>query len=153
AEREVGMSADRVSKCRLEDSFRGIRSQSLRAYVPEVPTDSRDEFPEAVQPRLAPVDHLFEDGLPELLMVRGEAMLHLDLDRRRADVPDAFEEQVEVRHVEIDHLAEGTGLVVEIDLEPQMGRPEAILEDRKSTRLNSSHQIISYAVFCLKKKK
>src|SRR5258708_25625399 len=25
--------------------------------------------------------------------------------------------------------------------------------DRKSTRLNSSHQIISYAVFCLKKKK
>src|SRR5438552_15744947 len=27
--------------------------------------------------------------------------------------------------------------------------PEA---DRKSTRLNSSHQIISYAVFCLKKK-
>src|SRR5574344_2281398 len=29
----------------------------------------------------------------------------------------------------------------------------AYLEDRKSTRLNSSHQIISYAVFCLKKKK
>src|SRR5438552_12892800 len=26
-------------------------------------------------------------------------------------------------------------------------------EDRKSIRLNSSHQIISYAVFCLKKKK
>src|SRR5258708_11932374 len=28
-----------------------------------------------------------------------------------------------------------------------------IRSDRKSTRLNSSHQIISYAVFCLKKKK
>src|SRR3990170_5446784 len=27
------------------------------------------------------------------------------------------------------------------------------VRDRKSTRLNSSHQIISYAVFCLKKKK
>src|SRR5258708_25225409 len=27
------------------------------------------------------------------------------------------------------------------------------IADRKSTRLNSSHQIISYAVFCLKKKK
>src|SRR5438552_14216347 len=26
-------------------------------------------------------------------------------------------------------------------------------QDRKSTRLNSSHQMISYAVFCLKKKK
>src|SRR5215216_843673 len=29
----------------------------------------------------------------------------------------------------------------------------AVAQDRKSTRLNSSHQIISYAVFCLKKKK
>src|SRR5258708_11486716 len=31
-------------------------------------------------------------------------------------------------------------------------RPPGGREDRKSTRLNSSHQIISYAVFCLKKK-
>src|SRR2546426_3687692 len=29
----------------------------------------------------------------------------------------------------------------------------ATSEDRKSTRLNSSHLVISYAVFCLKKKK
>src|SRR2546426_3129570 len=42
---------------------------------------------------------------------------------------------------------------------PQVGAVlEAILEsqglvDRKSTRLNSSHLVISYAVFCLKKKK
>src|SRR5260221_6435940 len=28
-----------------------------------------------------------------------------------------------------------------------------IIRDRKSTRLNSSHTVISYAVFCLKKKK
>ena len=33
------------------------------------------------------------------------------------------------------------------------GSAPAIYTDRKSTRLNSSHQIISYAVFCLKKKK
>src|SRR5207244_12295463 len=33
------------------------------------------------------------------------------------------------------------------------GSPARGLRDRKSTRLNSSHQIISYAVFCLKKKK
>src|SRR5258708_15366528 len=31
--------------------------------------------------------------------------------------------------------------------------PAGRIQDRKSTRLNSSHQIISYAVFCLKKKK
>ena len=30
---------------------------------------------------------------------------------------------------------------------------QIVTGDRKSTRLNSSHQIISYAVFCLKKKK
>src|SRR5256885_8548486 len=29
---------------------------------------------------------------------------------------------------------------------------EGVPEDRKSTRLNSSHLVISYAVFCLKKK-
>src|SRR5258708_21337377 len=37
---------------------------------------------------------------------------------------------------------------------PQNGVTISATEaDRKSTRLNSSHQIISYAVFCLKKKK
>src|SRR5256885_11175812 len=49
----------------------------------------------------------------------------------------------------------------------ELGRPEvgphrvgeiqlcvrALPQDRKSTRLNSSHLVISYAVFCLKKKK
>src|SRR5687768_17993260 len=33
------------------------------------------------------------------------------------------------------------------------GNLERVLSDRKSTRLNSSHGYISYAVFCLKKKK
>src|SRR5215204_6781968 len=33
------------------------------------------------------------------------------------------------------------------------GSPQAQARDRKSTRLNSSHTVISYAVFCLKKKK
>src|SRR5690625_6683168 len=39
--------------------------------------------------------------------------------------------------------AQGTGQGLELRLD----------EDRKSTRLNSSHVAISYAVFCLKKKK
>src|SRR5690554_7558208 len=34
-----------------------------------------------------------------------------------------------------------------------LGRREVLTGDRKSTRLNSSHVRISYAVFCLKKKK
>src|SRR5438067_10092772 len=39
---------------------------------------------------------------------------------------------------------------VEVKVAVVRGRPG---EDRKSTRLNSSHVSISYAVFCLKKKK
>src|SRR5438552_14494385 len=35
----------------------------------------------------------------------------------------------------------------------KVGNSAIVGPDRKSTRLNSSHQIISYAVFCLKKKK
>src|SRR5256885_11671340 len=36
---------------------------------------------------------------------------------------------------------------------PRVGALHCIWADRKSTRLNSSHLVISYAVFCLKKKK
>src|SRR3712207_8196880 len=60
--------------------------------------------------------------------------------------------------VELD-VGRGTGAVDGDGSAAQVGRlanrarvPE-ILADRKSTRLNSSHANISYAVFCLKKKK
>src|SRR2546430_8766932 len=42
---------------------------------------------------------------------------------------------------------------VELDLRAAVGAREQLPRDRKSTRLNSSHSQISYAVFCLKKKK
>src|SRR5207248_9163608 len=51
---------------------------------------------------------------------------------------------------------EGAGLGVSAQLVHQAQPGErvlAVIEDRKSTRLNSSHRTISYAVFCLKKKK
>src|SRR2546426_7274723 len=51
-------------------------------------------------------------------------------------------EDVDVFHG-LTHPAEGAG-----DLDPV-----GAAVDRKSTRLNSSHLVISYAVFCLKKKK
>src|SRR5439155_19126774 len=44
----------------------------------------------------------------------------------------------------------GTGATVQ---EAMRAAEELDKEDRKSTRLNSSHVAISYAVFCLKKKK
>src|SRR5258708_15314248 len=43
--------------------------------------------------------------------------------------------------------------IVFFGLTPAWMSTRAEEQDRKSTRLNSSHQIISYAVFCLKKKK
>src|SRR5688572_30999349 len=39
------------------------------------------------------------------------------------------------------------------ETDPATARASETTEDRKSTRLNSSHSQISYAVFCLKKKK
>src|SRR5437870_9852040 len=41
----------------------------------------------------------------------------------------------------------------EVSKTPLLTQKEEIALDRKSTRLNSSHVAISYAVFCLKKKK
>src|SRR5260221_1847538 len=55
-------------------------------------------------------------------------------------------------------VAAGVGLAVPLAPDLVAGEdagevPRLLLLDRKSTRLNSSHTVISYAVFCLKKKK
>src|SRR5688572_32625633 len=50
-------------------------------------------------------------------------------------------------------LPETEAFLEEIIPEPLVEEFERVGEDRKSTRLNSSHSQISYAVFCLKKKK
>src|SRR5258708_24214498 len=49
-------------------------------------------------------------------------------------------------------LFETTEFLKQSPLLEKLGRFEEAEGDRKSTRLNSSHQIISYALFCLKKK-
>src|SRR5256885_9887355 len=54
-----------------------------------------------------------------------------------------------------DVLAHGHWLLPALpDGQPHLAKPPLVvwLIDRKSTRLNSSHLVISYAVFCLKKK-
>src|SRR2546426_4387267 len=52
------------------------------------------------------------------------------------------------RHLHDAVLASALGFVHRL-----VGLAEQLVGDRKSTRLNSSHLVISYAVFCLKKKK
>src|SRR5688572_32751559 len=71
------------------------------------------------------------------LQVAAAGRAHRDRLPRSVAGPDRHDD----RHVQPDRLLPGDDL----DDEHQ-------LQDRKSTRLNSSHSQISYAVFCLKKK-
>src|SRR5256886_7685126 len=77
----------------------------------------------------------------------------LDAGLRGAEPRDRDHER-RARHVRHAHLVaeldrRGLAAVLTADADLEVGpRP-----DRKSTRLNSSHSQISYAVFCLKKKK
>src|SRR5258708_13948408 len=52
-----------------------------------------------------------------------------------------------------DHPSTDDGDSMHRLIQGHFGSSPSVIADRKSTRLNSSHQIISYAVFCLKKKK
>src|SRR3712207_7064945 len=77
--------------------------------------------------------------------------------RRYADVYATLQELVEQEDVVLADGIEvfvgyGPRLVVDA-LAQSHGVTGPYGEDRKSTRLNSSHANISYAVFCLKKKK
>src|SRR5687768_18256815 len=75
----------------------------------------------------------------------------------------ALAEADPANEVEVQHLRQpqrggrrhdGRFAVQDASQVPILGcRPRNCREDRKSTRLNSSHGYISYAVFCLKKKK
>src|SRR5438094_6425086 len=72
--------------------------------------------------------------------------------------PGGFAMPVEVaaaiRDTVVDAIA-ATGqieAIQSIELRPEVSGRITDIQDRKSTRLNSSHRTISYAVFCLKKK-
>src|SRR5947207_10428980 len=69
---------------------------------------------------------------PYTTLFRSEGRVGLILDLRAVTAPMLLEGD--------QHLLRQFGHVAEA-------------KDRKSTRLNSSHTVISYAVFCLKKKK
>src|SRR5688572_31250956 len=60
---------------------------------------------------------------------------------------------VQVRDKDFEKARSSSGLYLRFSLDSKFLTPPAELRDRKSTRLNSSHSQISYAVFCLKKKK
>src|SRR3712207_8383777 len=92
--------------------------------------------------------------VPYTTLLRSVLRLGEDVDQRFAvqllhagddgEAPDELGDHPELQQVLGHDLGEGVGLG-DLLLAAHLG-------DRKSTRLNSSHANISYAVFCLKKK-
>src|SRR2546427_4411629 len=111
-------------------------------------------LPAAVLPEVEGVG----PGGREHVVVEGIVILEADRRAGRNDHDAGHELLIVDREVDGDG-ARGSvsGAAVEVhDRGPQVGRRFSTLleqRDRKSTRLNSSHSQISYAVFCLKKKK
>src|SRR5947209_13613458 len=92
---------------------------------------------------LFPYTTLFRSHLRGLLRMRARADTEVDVRHRHAEVGEEH-----VGHGDVVVLA-GVDELLLGELRARDGLHD---RDRKSTRLNSSHANISYAVFCLKKK-
>src|SRR5207248_3421154 len=93
---------------------------------------------------LFPYTTLFRSGDRPLIVVEGEAFAEIFGALNIESLPrSAFG----IASRDVPRWIQGGTLLIEevADLSRQQ-------QDRKSTRLNSSHRTISYAVFCLKKK-
>src|SRR3712207_7922208 len=71
---------------------------------------------------------------------------------QRPEAPGRVESDLELMREFANLLDRRFGRRIFVDVRGLVAEFEAVI-DRKSTRLNSSHANISYAVFCLKKKK
>src|SRR5207247_6448219 len=99
-------------------------------------------------PSAPPISPLsLHDALPIFTLSRGLATLDLPADFRYLDPQET---DIVLRAWGNPPGRETLGMLVPAGV--QVLTPEG-WGDRKSTRLNSSHEWISYAVFCLKKKK
>src|SRR3712207_139509 len=101
------------------------------------------------------------DTLTELRSKQSKGSKWTGVDVRNAKVGDISKldivEPLAVKEQVIKSAAEAASMLLRIDdviaSSKSAGGPPGPPGDRKSTRLNSSHANISYAVFCLKKKK
>src|SRR5437764_11764224 len=81
--------------------------------------------------------------LPYTTLFRSSVKVYSDEDDLTPETGDNSPDAVGSLRLRSERSATGDGRVYLI----------VVKSDRKSTRLNSSHRCISYAVFCLKKKK
>src|SRR5256885_11130121 len=93
---------------------------------------------------LFPYTTLFRSLEREVRQLRAE----LGRTRATAESPFTPAARPEARPVAAPAAAPRPPVAPRLDLETLIGRYGML--DRKSTRLNSSHPVISYAVFCLK---
>src|SRR5256884_3491956 len=97
-----------------------------------------------------------EDGIRDVA-VTGVQTCALPICRleavERVDIRSRVAGAVQAVHFREGALVKQGDLLITIDPAPYAAEVERAEADRKSTRLNSSHGYISYAVFCLKKKK
>src|SRR5699024_11909846 len=93
------------------------------------------------------VDHVLSIEKSQLILYQGNFSVYEEQKKRR----DSYEQEQNIKlKKEIGRLKQSS----EEKAEWSRGRErDKYGKDRKSTRLNSSHVSISYAVFCLKKKK
>src|SRR3712207_200202 len=106
--------------------------------------------------RVIVTDILEEEGQSVVAGIEsnGGAAEYHRLDVTKTEEVEAVVSSVQDRYGPIDTVVGNAGIAYRVPLdELDDERWDHTLEDRKSTRLNSSHANISYAVFCLKKKK
>src|SRR5438034_4029628 len=130
-------------------------------------------IPDAAQPPV--LEYAEIDGVPTLVGVAYAVLVSADTAPASLPVPKAAwhfhqgtvdEESFLRSHAGVDHMTPGRPgpRLAVVHAWIWLDNPDGLLAtdnwalpyarlDRKSTRLNSSHTVISYAVFCLKKKK
>src|SRR5690606_8133939 len=145
-------------------NFTWIGTRELPYTYSELPTPAVDNHMIASYIKgdqiiyLDATDNHVAFGLPSIFIQGKEALISQGKTYRLATVPEIpadTNQRKEVIHISLDNnKIVGTGHfsahgLIASKLRNMIGDNQ----DRKSTRLNSSHVKISYAVFCLKKKK
>src|SRR5215204_3983486 len=99
-----------------------------------VSREAAHRIPLHVLERVAAIPYAYEDGVLRVAIADPQNLHGIDELRLASDSPVAL------------------AVAARDDILGEVRRLARAAEDRKSTRLNSSHTVISYAVFCLKKK-
>src|SRR2546429_6382690 len=94
---------------------------------------------------------IYPFSLHDALPICGDEVMRRRRDQSRHAVDEVYFRKVPRGRfaARVDH---GAACLITHEWISELARREGASEDRKSTRLNSSHGYIPYAVFCLKKK-